>query len=724
MPLLNETAWKGVYRSGEDNVFKDLYAPALACAVQYDRAVGFFGAQALVENIKGLSGLIKNDGRMRLVIGHPLEEGEFEAVRKGYRLRSIIDSLDSHLEEVLKNVNEFGKERLSLLSYLIAQNRLEIKYAFRKNGMYHEKVGIIYDQEGNKLVFHGSANETVYGLSSNFNAESISVFKSWDKHSFSLYGKEYIDGFNRLWEGRTLNTVTVDVPSETYDRFRKLISSNDLYENKFFIKEQDNEQQYYSDFFSAQKNFNKPVIPEKLGGQDFNIREHQISAIRAWKAHQYRGILKLSTGSGKTITSIYAAAKLYEARAAKSKRTVVIVSVPYKELAEQWVLNLKLFNIYPIKCWESRSRWFDDLKTEVLDLTMGVIDFIAVVVVNRTMESESFKACISQLDANDIVFIGDECHNHGSKNTSEALPDAYYRMGLSATPFRSDNDEIDSPFPNFAKQNIEAYYGGVVSEYSLGDAINDRVLCEYEYHIVPVYLTIEEQEEYEFLSKEISKLLSTGTDGKKVTNSNQLTMLCGRRSRLLGSAKNKLVELRKLVQKIPKSERKHSLFYCGEGRFSVFEQDNDPEFDGKIIERVSEILNEEGWHSSRFTSEEGRSERRSIMKNFEEGSIDALVSMKVLDEGVDVPVCDKAFILASTRNPRQYVQRRGRVLRIHKDKELALIYDFVVLPSERSPALDRLIEAELERIDDFMLLAINRNQVEKEVNSLALRTLQ
>lgn len=723
MALLSSKSWKGVYRSGEDDVFNDLYAPALMCAVQYDRAVGYFGAQALVENIKGLSGLIKNDGRMRLIIGHPLEDVEFEAVRKGYRLKQLIGDLDSRLEDILVHLDDVGSKRLSLLSYLISENRLEIKYAFRKKGMYHEKVGIIYDVDNNRLVFHGSANETVYGLGSEYNAESISVFKSWDEHSFSIYGEEYIDGFEKLWNGRQLNTITVDVPSEIYEKISNFSVNSLKGTDSFSYLESKDEKELYLEFFSRNLEFNKPKIPTEISGHEFKIRDHQLAAIRSWKANQYKGVLKLSTGSGKTITSIFSVSKLYEARSKSGKKTVVIVSVPYQELAEQWVENLNLFNISPLRCWHSKKSWYEDLKREVLDLTLSVVDFISIVVVNRTMESEPFKDCIRLLDSDDIIFIGDECHNHGSKKTTDALPEAYYRMGLSATPYRSDEDEVDSPFPNFAKINIDNYYGGIVSEYSLGDAINDRVLCEYEYHIIPVYLTAEEEEEYEDLSKDISKLLASAMGGKASSDTSQLTILCGRRSRLLGSAKNKLVELRKLVGTIPSKNRKHSLFYCGEGSFSKLGSEVSEDHDGKIIERVSEILSEEGWDSSRFTSEENRSERRKIMKNFSEGAIDALVSMKVLDEGVDVPVCNKAFILASTRNPRQYIQRRGRVLRRHQDKDVAVIYDFVVLPTMKTTALNRLIEAELERIDDFMLLAINRNQVERNVGELGLREI-
>lgn len=221
MHLLTDMKWAGVYRSGDQNLFRDFYTPALNVAVQYDRAVGFFSSQALISNLPGISSLIKNNGEMRLIIGHPLDEQEFEAVKQGYRIKGLLLSFEKELDSILENIDSAGAKRLSLLSYLIASDKLQIKYAFRKRGMYHEKIGIIHDLEGNRLVFHGSANETIYALDAGYNAESISVYKSWDKHSFELYGEPYVDGFEKLWEGRQINTATFEVPSTFYEKIKK-----------------------------------------------------------------------------------------------------------------------------------------------------------------------------------------------------------------------------------------------------------------------------------------------------------------------------------------------------------------------------------------------------------------------------------------------------------------------------------------------------------------------
>ena len=433
-------------------------------------------------------------------------------------------------------------------------------------------------------------------------------------------------------------------------------------------------------------------------------------------ASDNKGILKLATGSGKTITSLVAASKVFESRG----RLILIIAVPYIELANQWVENLKLFDTCPIKCWGSSNSWSSDVDSAFSLYKLERRNFISLVVVNKTLTNQVFQEKIKKIDTNHIMLIGDECHNLGAEKVNKSLPGAYFRLGLSATPFRSDDDEIDSPFPDESRGRLLEYFGGIVDKYTLEDAINDGVLCGYSYKVVPVRLTEEEQDEFDEISLNIAKLIikqkATGLDSQQRSS---LTTLCGKRSMLLGSASNKFIKLQELVKGIKVYDRRHTLFYCGVGKV----QDKEFEGDEKVIEKTSGILKDEGWRTSRFTSVQSPKERVERMSEFEAGVIDALVSIRVLDEGVDVPVCKTAIIMASTRNPRQYVQRRGRVLRKAKGKEEALIYDFVVLPSKgsNSNSSKKLLEAELERVDDFCMLANNKNEVEKTINELGMR---
>ena len=710
MRSLKSLNLKNVYRTGKDDLYSDFYKKTLSVSVSYDRAVGYFSSEILAMSLKGLSKLIHSNGRMRLIIGHPLSNEEFEAVKHGLTLKELTFDLSSKLEEMLIE-SDNKHPRLELLSWLIASGRLEIKFALRRAGMYHEKIGIFKDHEGNLVVFQGSANETPHGMMASLNAESISVYKSWDEQIFKAYGVEFIEGFNRLWVNEETEVVTLDVPSDTYEKISSYTREKDV---AFQIGSEFEEELEVRD---RSLTVLEPFIPSKIGAKKFNIYGHQRDALAAWKSNSFKGILKLATGSGKTITSIYGAVKIFEAKKLKQQQLFLLVAVPYVELAIQWTVNLRLFGIAPHECFDSKNSWADAFESQVRYFNAGVVDFCAAVVVNRTLVSPFFQSLITSIDSSSLMVVGDECHNHGSRNINAALPAAYYRMGLSATPFRCDDDEIDSPFPDEAKKRLLSYYGDIIASYGLGDAIHDGVLTPYEYHIVPVYLTLEEQEKYEELSHLIMKLMikQQGSGLSKQDREN-LTKYCGQRSRLLGAAKNKLSKLSELTANIADGDKKHTLFYAGEGK----PYDDVDEEDITVIEKVSRVLNTNGWKTSQFTGRVSRSERKFLMAAFKDKTIDALVAMKVLDEGIDVPACKTAYILASTKNPRQYVQRRGRILRKAENKHLATIYDFVVLPANDSSASKKLKLSEAERINDFALLAVNKLEIETLIEAHGL----
>ena len=520
MNRLRERRWKSVYRTGEDNLLMDFYIPALSCAIRYDRAVGYFSSELLIIASRGVSNLIKSRGKMRLVIGYPLDEDEYIAVKEGSDVSWIYESLQEKIFSLLRgDEGSTAQHRLQLLTWLLACGALEIKFAFRKRGMYHEKIGIISDKSGERLVFTGSANETLHAMDMDTNAESISVFPSWNDSVFEDYGRPFEQGFEALWSSNQRDTYTVDIPSYIYEKISRYSSENgcpdlDLeasIENPGFLE-----------------SLSEPCIPEVLNGRRYEIRQHQKDALMKWKANDYKGILKLATGSGKTITSIYGAVKIFEAFG----RLVFIIAVPYNELAAQWVENLKVFGISPHTCYDSRNLWYDRFKLDVQAFLARRKKIIAAVVINKTMQSSAFQELISLIPAQDFLFVGDECHRHGAETTFKALPNASMRMGLSATPFKGEDDEIDFPFPDEGRKRLLEYYGDVVDEYTLSDAINAGILTPYKYHICGVRLTNEEQDQYEELSQKIGNLISGGVS-RSNAHSDALTMLCGKRSRLL-----------------------------------------------------------------------------------------------------------------------------------------------------------------------------------------------
>ena len=682
---LREINIESVYSSDEYSIMQDFYIPCLKVASNYDRAVGYFSSASLSLAAEGIGGLVANGGKMRLVIGCPLDLEDYEATKSAERVKEILGQIEIQIGQELDSViDNLSKNRFEMLSWLVSSGRLEIRLALRPIGMYHEKMGIIYDKS-DKIVFSGSANETRFGLMPEYNLESITVYKSWDAQIFKAYGEHFIRKFEQLWDNKVKNTLVVKCPSQIYEKFSKITEKKgkpDPEKELLII------QQEIDKIVS-----NTPKLPDVLNGERYSLKNHQILALEAWRAHNYIGIFALATGAGKTVMAIHAAVKIFEAH----KRLFLIIAVPYQNLADQWSDNLAAFGIKPLMCYQSQSQWREELFHAVQSFVMGSSSFEAVVVVNKTLCSDEFKKIISDLNKPEkytTMFVGDECHHHDSKATLSQLPNFHFRMGLSATPFNDENRTF-----------LKEYYGQIVSTYSIGDALEDKVLTPYYYQIIPVELTNDEAEKYEDASAKIAQMLAT-MDGEPDFSNPILTALLAKRARLLGSAENKLIELKNHLKETATTV-KHTIFYCGDGYIDV-----DDEGDSRIkqINLVSKLLSTANWKTTRFTAEESLSERRAILEQFRGGLIDALVAIKVLDEGIDVPACKQAYLLASSRNPRQFIQRRGRILRKSSGKEFAIIYDFAITPPpnwQKTLTMIELIKKEVERISEFAKYCIN-----------------
>ena len=697
---------KAVYCSETDNILEDFYLPALNSAVSYDRAVGFFSASMIAYAAQGLSALIRNGGTMRLVIGAELTPDEERSILYGYEERnkllaeSVSKRVASEMNEAIETVADpVFLSKLEGLSWLVKHGKLDVRVAVRRKGMYHEKIGIIRDSNGDKLVFQGSANESVRALLPDFNYESINVFPSW-RPELKDHFQPHIDSFERLWNRRSANTLIVDFPDA--------VRQNLLRRAPARAPQPEIEKDVWQQHLSSQKRHTErydllPRVPVSMNGQEFKIEKHQRVALQKWKANHTHGILQLATGSGKTITAIYGSVKLFEAL----KRLFLVIAVPYQNLADQWVDNLSLFNINAIECYAGEGNWLEALRAQVALFRAGSAHFVTLVVVNRTLQNQSFQQLLSNIDPSVFLFVGDECHNHNSLGMQNSLPqNAGMRLGLSATVEGAEGPEDDMP--------IKKYYGPVVEEYSLERALNEGVLTPYRYHVVRVYLTENEGEEYRKLTSEIGRLIASSKKPRgKLGGDPRLESLLFARARLLGAARNKLVELERILRTVP--VQKHTLFYCSDG--SIEDEANGDEI--RQIEAVSLIAHSMDWKTSRFTSRETRDERKRILEGFRMGEIDGMVAIKCLDEGIDVPACSTAFILASSRNPRQFIQRRGRILRKFSGKTFATIYDFMVMLAddgenegdpESADYSRNLLKNELKRVAEFSRLSMNRHE--------------
>lgn len=699
--MLRDLDLKSVYKSDEDNILEEFYFPALSVANRYDRAVGFFSASTISYAAQALSAFVANGGNIRLILGAFSDKSDIEAIQKGYDRRELSEKVGAELLEIVANVSdELFQNRFEALAWLVAHGRLDVKIALRERGMFHDKVGIITDSDDESVVFAGSANESTHALLPTFNYESISVFPNW-RAELAGYYEPHRRSFERLWDDKSRNTVVLDLPTAVKERLVAVardMNYTPAPEIEAAIADRVKEKVRSS----ARSVSSSPRLPKELGGRLFKMQDHQLAVLEAWKSKgDFQGVFDLATGAGKTITAIFGTCRLAD----QIDGLTCIIAVPYQNLADQWVDILAGFNIYPLRCYVSRNNWLEQLQLISHEMVMGSRSFAAIVVVNRTLKSPEFQDALKKLPGERLLWIGDECHHHSSEAFAGFLPEqADFRMGLSATPEHYLDEDRNA--------RLNEFYGKIVYSYTLRQAIEDKVLTPYLYHPHLVELTEHEAEDFVSLSEQIGRLLARQR-GAKPGENKSLTGLLMRRARLVGAAANKLPLLTEVLA--GKAPAPHTLFYCGDG--SV-ETDDEEDSDGlktslRQVEAVSKLLHKSRWDVSRFTSRESRQDRESILENFRLGIINAMVAIRCLDEGIDVPACSTAYILASSRDPRQFIQRRGRILRRSPGKSSATIHDFiVVLPEgfeDESGYAKRLIKAELGRVAEFSSLSDNRS---------------
>lgn len=666
---------KVTYRSVDSDILKEFYIPCLLNSIMYKRAVGYFTSAALSEAARGLVGLIKNEGKMLLVASPRLTEEDIQSIEEGYELREVVQrALKRGLEQ---NLPEPDVTRVQNLTWMIANGKLDIRIAVPESkeneGIYHEKIGLFHDPNGNIVVFSGSLNETASGLISNY--ESIDVSVSWDEGIRERERiEDHVEHFDRLWKGTAPGLIVMDFP----DAVRRTLIEK--YEPK------------------------KPVS-ERLKKR--SPYQFQVEAIDAWKNANYKGVLAMATGSGKTYTAL----KAFES--CKDLKLSVIV-VPSMDLIYQWENEIKLE--YGEECvireahseeedWKGKAeRLIDWLKN--YDSNAKRVFIIATL---HTASKENFLDIIRNFPGAVLGIIVDEVHHAGAPVFRKVFDiDARFRIGLSATPEREWDEE--------GNQAIFDYFGHVVYEYDISDAIRDGYLSKYYYYPHVVSLNYEERNEFNEVSKSIASTMTQIRSEDPKTRemsipkmlrylentgpelASKLRTLFLRRVEIVKKAQNKSGAFRQIIRKY---HLKRCLVYCN---------------DLDHLEDNIKIVYEEGLEPIEFSSRIKPDIRKTILQSFENNveKNTLLIAVKCLDEGVDIPACDSAILISCSRSTREFIQRRGRVLRKHPTKEFSIIHDIVVLPftSEQdayplTPSEFGFVKEELRRIDLLSKNALN-----------------
>jgi len=654
---------KGLYDSDADNLLLDFYIPVLKESIDYKRIAGYFSSNSLAIAAKGISKFILNRGKMYLIANVILSSDDQEVIRKTISEKEIeiLDEIET-MEDAVK------KGHLRLLAWMLKNGNLEIRIAKVQNGIEHKKKGILEDSEGNIISFSGSDNETVSGWL--YNHEDFHVFCSWIDGDKERHLNPDIVSFEKLWNDET-NAVRIFNVSDAF-KFG-LIKSAPKDEEEF--RTLSNEMAEEAMKNSSLKNIQPKSVTEKPSRDNLYkfLRDYQNDAINRWESNGHMGILEMATGTGKTFTAIAAIERYLK----EKKKGIVVIVAPKQLLVSQWSNELKKLGFSNvIEVMKNSSVWKKDLKGAILKVDLGHEKEVIAVATYASFCTDNFISTIRSTNTKPLL-ICDEMHNSWAPKYRQGLLNSYEsRLGLSATPERYMDEK--------GTEDMQKYFGNIIYTFGISEAIPEY-LVPYEYHAEIVELTAEEKYEYEELTSEIS--IRIAANNGEVDDATFLKIL--KRSKIVINSDSKWPAFENILDSLPNLKR--TLIYCSD----------------KQIGRVLEILHSRKIYAHKITYKESLKQREEIIESFISDDYKAIVAIKVLDEGIDVPGIERAIILSSSGNPIEYVQRRGRILRRSEGKEFATVYDILIfpwktIPQEISKSELSLLRKEMKRIDEFV----------------------
>lgn len=670
---------KSYETSGDRNqLLNEFYIPFLNETTEYRRIAGYFSSSSLVIASKGIEGLIKNNGKMKLLISPELTEQDYEVIKMNGGLNDKLEMFDNF------DINDFPtNDNLEALAWMLKNGKLEIKIVVDKNtgsSIFHQKIGIGFDQEGNQVSFSGSINESANAWLNNI--EEFKTFKSWEYEQLD-YLLSDLKKFNSYWNNEKQDIASVyDIPESIKNRIIS-VSPRDV-----------------SDLM-VMKKYQKQTAQAKENG--LSLFEHQARAIEMWKNNDHRLLMEMATGTGKTRTAIGCFMQLKN----KIEKLVVVVATPQNTLSRQWKNDIE--NELGISFEKSviadgsNYKWKNDLEKVLLDVSSGIYSDAILYTTHASASSTDFMRIISTYgDMVNLLFICDEVHGIGSEKQKQALLDIYkYRIGLSATPERMFDEEGTSL--------IREYFGNNSFEFTIKDALNTinpitgkPFLNKFYYHPCFVYLNDEEIEKYKSYSKKIASIINQENPDYELLNN--LNIL---RSDILKNADEKMTMVETIIDNINSKERIKDTI--------IFTTD-------KKIDDVLMMLGKKGIMRSKITEEEspskivgvrGNTEREEFIDQFRDGTMQVLIGLKCLDEGIDIKNARIAILMASTTNPREFVQRVGRVIRVAKGKAYSEIYDLIVTTSAEDSSNNKILEKEAKRTKLIACNAENYDEVKE-----------
>ncbi len=638
---------KSYINHGSNNFVDAFLKPLLKEAVKYRRSVGFFSSSVFSLIINSLPQFIQNGGQIELIVSPELSDDDIQAIQVGYEKKEDIIG-KKFLNDFHTEIRLFDDTCLNILAELVARNILNIKVAVVKNnvGIYHDKLGILTDRAGNNVVFYGSANSSANAYVNNY--EKVRVVKDWDAGNVESVLDE-IQEFDKMWANK----------NEFLDVY---------------------------DFMSSVKECILTVKEERTklkSTEPITLFDYQEEAISAWVKNGYRGFYVMATGTGKTWTAIYSAKRLVE-----ENKSLIVIAAPYKHLVKQWAEDVKkVFVDAKIVLISSENpQWYVVSKRLMIAQKYNQQKQIILITTIKSFYSDKFNEVISLSDEDKLLIV-DEAHRFTQR--PESLKQTYqYMLGLSATPINGKN--------NYNGIELVNFFGGQVYFLPIEIALEKKFLVPYNYYTIYVEATEEEEENFNRITSNMAACFKDGI----LIDQDKFVKCVRARLRLIGMASEKIANLKTFINGI--KEKDHFVVYCGDGR--LFDGHND---EIRHIQFVKNELDELGIKSSQFTASEDMFRRMELVDMFNNQEIDSLVAIRCLDEGINIPSIKSALILSSNDDYREFVQRRGRILRKYSGKVSATIYDVIVLPSLNCPKLALI---EFRRYYEYARLALNSDE--------------
>lgn len=679
---------KAGWKSPIDDVVNGFYRPALKECIRYDRLTGFFNSNTFAAVIHEALDFVERGGRIRLITGSSFSKADLEVITK-----SMEDRLSEEVSDILED--ELGKKCLAVFGHMLTNKidgapQLEIKILVPERGIFHPKVGVFNMLNGDTISFAGSVNETGRGWTDN--VEEFKVFCSWvDKKYVNID----IGTFKEFWHGSHVGIQTYNLPDAVRAKILAVRPSSD---EEYRELVEDLRTTIYCDADAGSRSQKK-----------FKLHYYQKDAIMAWVSNDYKGILEMPTATGKTFTAMGCINTMQRNRG----RLFTVIVAPYRHLVKQWVDNISKWNSMTspefhvsakIMMTSDNPKWKEHFRRAIVEFNKkkiggGYVTEDAIVCTTyKTFSRNEFTDTIAEIEGN-VLLVTDEAHNVGSIMHRAGLIKKYVgRLALTATPERYFDED--------GSKKIQSYFGKTVYSMDIGQAIKEKYLVPYDYYPVFAELNPVELKEYRRLTQAIRIKLSKNNDVEHVINN--MNSPENKRARLIAKIEQKYDKLEIILNK-HNNRLQDTLIYC---------------HDGEQLRRVGGILGERNINYDEVTSSSSMIERWNRIQSLEKKHHQCIVAMKCLDEGVDIPSARLGIIMASTGNPLQYIQRRGRLLRLLEGKDHASIYDILAVPPpdvDDQPYAKKLVAKELLRHREFAQHARNSDEANNMIRQVADR---